>query len=275
MGMTSHVYTPGAPLNRFVGCIWTMQGEGTFHARERLLPDGSVELVVDLAQEKFWVYENEDGTGGQSFRGSVIAGPQSRFFVIDTAVAFDVVGVHFRPGGAYPFVRVPGGEIHNVRVGLEELWGARARELRERLSAVGSPQARVRVMEHALLVAAAGVMGRHPAVAFALNAFHGTPEMGRIAEVIDQISLSPRRFIEVFTKEVGLTPKLFCRVRRFQRVLKMISGGAEVDWAEVALSCGYFDQAHFNHDFRGFSGICPSRYLAERTEHYGHVPIRS
>src|SRR5580765_3628013 len=103
MRMSSHLYTPGAPLNRLVECIWTMQGEGLPHARERLLPDGSVELVVDLAQEKFWVYENEDGTGGQSFRGSVIAGPQSRFFVIDTAERFDVVGVHFRPGGAYPF----------------------------------------------------------------------------------------------------------------------------------------------------------------------------
>jgi AraC-like DNA-binding protein len=171
-------------------------------------------------------------------------------------------------------LRVPGGEIHNVRVGLEDLWGARAVELREQLLAAAKPEARVRVMEQALLVAGAGMMERHPAVAFALNMFHGTPEMGRIADVSERISLSPRRFIEVFTKEVGLTPKLFCRVRRFQRVLRMISGGEEVDWAEVALSCGYFDQAHFNHDFRGFSGICPSRYLAEKTEHFGHVPIR-
>jgi AraC-like DNA-binding protein len=273
--MRSHVYRPRAPLDRFVALIWTLESEGQPHARERLLPDGSVELVVDLAQERFSVYEYEDGTGGQSFRGSVIAGPQSRFFVIDTAEKSDVVGVHFRPGGAYPFLRVPGGELHNVRVGLEDLWGVQARELRERLLAAGSPQARVRVMEQALLAAGAGMMERHPAVAFALNAFHGTPEMDRISEVTERIALSPRRFIEVFTKEVGLTPKLYCRVRRFQRVLKMISAGdADLDWAEVALSCGYFDQAHFNHDFLGFSGICPSRYLAERTEHYGHVPIR-
>src|SRR5262249_52460939 len=114
----------------------------------------------------------------------------------------------------------------------------------------------------------------HPAVALALNAFHGTPEIGRVAEVTGRIALSPRRFIEVFTKEVGLTPKLFCRVRRFQQVLKVISGdGLDVDWADVALSCGYFDQAHFNHDFRGFSGICPSTYMATKTEHFGHVPI--
>jgi len=130
-------YNPGAPLDQFVECIWSMRGEGQKHARERLLPNGSVELVVDLAREKFWVYENEDGTGGESFRGGVIAGPQSRFFVIDSADEFDVVGVHFRAGGAYPFLRVPGGEIQDMRVGLEDFWGVRARELRERLLAAG------------------------------------------------------------------------------------------------------------------------------------------
>ena len=49
-GMGSHVYRPGPPLNQFVEMIWTLAGEGQAHARERLLPDGSVELVVDLAQ---------------------------------------------------------------------------------------------------------------------------------------------------------------------------------------------------------------------------------
>jgi AraC-like DNA-binding protein len=91
--------------------------------------------------------------------------------------------------------------------------------------------------------------------------------------VTEQIGLSARRFADVFAKEVGLTPKLFCRVRRFQRVLRVIRVGQEIDWAEIALSCGYYDQAHFNHDFRAFSGINPSTYLAACTPHMSHVPI--
>jgi AraC-like DNA-binding protein len=74
---------------------------------------------------------------------------------------------------------------------------------------------------------------------------------------------------------VGLAPKLFCRVRRFQKVVRMISAGQPVDWAEVALTCGYFDQAHFIHDFRAFSGINPTSYLADYIEHLNHVPIHS
>jgi AraC-like DNA-binding protein len=124
-----------------------------------------------------------------------------------------------------------------------------------------------------LLAAAGGVLERHPAVAFALNAFHEAAETRKIGEVAEQIGISPRRFIEVFRKEVGLSPKLFCRVRRFQKVLGMISAGRGLDWAEIALTCGYFDQPHFIHDFQSFSGINPSSYLADHIEHLNHVPM--
>ena len=89
----------------------------------------------------------------------------------------------------------------------------------------------------------------------------------------ERIGLSPRRFIQVFREEVGLTPKLFCRIRRFQEVLGLIGRGQHVEWAEVALACGYFDQAHFIHDFRAFSGLNPKAYLAHRGEHLNHVPL--
>lgn len=94
-----------------------------------------------------------------------------------------------------------------------------------------------------------------------------------IAEVTDKIGLSWRRFVQVFSEEVGLSPKLFCRVQRFQRVLQIVRRECDVDWAEIALGCGYFDQAHFIHDFKEFSGINPTTYLAARTEHLNHVPI--
>jgi AraC-like DNA-binding protein len=83
--------------------------------------------------------------------------------------------------------------------------------------------------------------------------------------VLRETGLSERRFIEVFHEQVGLTPKAFCRVRRFQRVLKSVHGAREVDWAQVALDCGYYDQPHFIHDFRGFSGLTPAQYVARAT----------
>jgi len=77
----------------------------------------------------------------------------------------------------------------------------------------------------------------------------------------------------MFREEVGLTPKLYCRIRRFQQVLALIRCGKPVEWADIALSCGYFDQAHFVHDFRAFSGITPSAYASHRGPHTNHVSM--
>jgi AraC-like DNA-binding protein len=62
-------------------------------------------------------------------------------------------------------------------------------------------------------------------------------------------------------------------VRRFQRVLESVHRKAGVNWARVALDCGYYDQAHFIHDFQAFSGMTPAAYLARATEHLNHVPM--
>jgi len=68
-----------------------------------------------------------------------------------------------------------------------------------------------------------------------------------------------------------MTPKRFCRVQRFQRLLRRIGDGPRIDWLDAALACGYFDQAHFIHEFREFSGLSPTEYPAHRTEHVNHL----
>jgi AraC-like DNA-binding protein len=264
---------PTAPLSEFVELLWLYEGYHQPHQMERLLPDGSMELVINLNDDQVRVYDPRDIGKFQTLRGSVVVGAHSEFFVIDTAEQHTVAGVHFRPGGAFPFLGLPAGELHNMQVSLEDLWGRPAGRLRERLLDAPTAQAKFRILEQTLLAQAAARLQRHPAVAFALREFHGLPHTRTIADVTGQIGLSAKRFIQVFSGEVGLTPKLFCRVRRFQRVLRRIGAGRPVEWAAVALDCGYFDQAHFIRDFRAFSGINPSTYALQRTEHLNHVPL--
>lgn len=271
--MRFHHYTPAAPLSDFVGLLWSYEGYLQPHKKERLLPDGSMELVINLNEDVERIYDPHDPEKFHTVRGPLVVGAHSEFFVIDTAGQYSVVGAHFKPGGAFPFIGLPASELHNALVSLEDLWGGQAGMLRDRLLEAPSGAARLRVLEGALLAWAADRMQRHPAVAFALREFRGLPHTRTIAEVTGQIGLSAKRFIEVFSAEVGLTPKLYCRVRRFQRVLRAIDIGQPVEWAAVATDCGYFDQAHFIHDFRAFSGLNPTAYLAQRTEHLNHVPL--
>ena len=265
-------YIPAAPLSDFVALFWLYEGYVQPHARERVLPDGSVELVVSLVEVESRVYDGEP-TSGRTFRNGVMAGARSESLVIDTASQASVMGVHFKPGGAYPFLPMPTSELHNAVVALDDLWGATAASLREHLLEATTTDAKFHILEQTLLEQARRPLARHRAVAYALDELQRERHARSISDVTDETGLSARRFIQVFSEEVGLTPKLFCRVRRFQQVLSLIHTAAQINWADVAVRCGYFDQAHFIHDFQAFSGINPTTYLAHKTPHLNHVPL--
>jgi AraC-like DNA-binding protein len=190
------------------------------------------------------------------------------------------MGVHFKPGSSASFFALPAGELHNQIVSLEEVWKGRAVELRERLLEASTLEARFLVLERFLLTMVQPPK-RHPAVDFALREFGRTAEDGSAARsptptvgaVIEQIGFSTRHFNQLFRDRVGLTPKLFCRVRRLRQVLYLLAGKEQVDWMDIAFTCGYFDQAHFIHDFRAFANCTPTEYLAQRGFHPCHIVL--
>jgi transcriptional regulator GlxA family with amidase domain len=108
----------------------------------------------------------------------------------------------------------------------------------------------------------------------ALDAFEQADAEVKVRGVARRVGLSQRRFIQVFTAEVGLTPKLYGRVRRFQRARELVRKATAPDWAAVAVACGYFDQSHLIRDFGQFSGLSPVAHLHQRSEHVlpNHVP---
>ena len=116
---------------------------------------------------------------------------------------------------------------------------------------------------------------RHPAVAQALAEFRRTPHAHSIAQIRQRTGYSHRWFVRRFSDEVGLTPKLFGRIRRLQRLLRIVERGRRADWAELALIGGYFDQAHLINEFRTFTGVKPHAYAAGSGAHTNHVILHS
>jgi AraC-like DNA-binding protein len=271
--MRSCRYTPAAPLDRFVHCLWYWEGAPQTHSKEKLLPNGESALIFNLREEPIKIYDAQDLTKYSSHGNAVLSGARSNCFVIDSEQQERVAGIQFKPGGAYPFFRMPASEMAGESVDLDDLWSRRAKEIRERLLAARSVESLFAQLELGLLEQLAHPLELHPAVRYALGQFQQESHGCRIAKVTDEIGLSPRRFIELFRRQVGLAPKVFCRVRRFQRVLRMLHKTTQVDWADVALECGYYDQAHFIHDFQSFCGLTPSAYLAAATPHLNHVPL--
>jgi AraC-like DNA-binding protein len=255
--MHSAMHTPGAPLSAFVANLWSLS-DAPLHTKERIVPSGTLELVINLNEDEFRIYDARDGARFQRFSGTIVSGAYDSFFVIDTAEHASVIGVHFKPGGASPFLGVPPGALTSSHVDLAALWGRPARELREMLCAARSPAQRFQILESALLARLTRPPRRHAAVQIAME------ELGRgtsVRKVVEQVGLSHRRFIEIFTAEVGITPKLFARIRRFQRASSLTRDRASSNWSSLAVECGYFDQSHLIRDFIDFSGFSPTDFL--------------
>jgi AraC-like DNA-binding protein len=262
---------PRPPLNSFVEWIWLYHNDARQHTLERILPTGAAQLIVNLKEDQTRLYDPELTYRCVTTAGTVLSGAHSRYHIIDTSEQEYVAGVAFRPGGTVPFMRIPAHEASDADIPLEALWGhRRTAALRERLLESGSPDAKLDAVEVALQEMWTPP-GLHPAVAFALSTFDRVPRTTSIGAVTNAIGLSAKRFIERFKIEVGLTPKRYCRIRRFQLAVTLAHRGHHVDWTRVAQDCGYFDQAHFIHDFRSFAGVTPTSYQAARTPFQNHV----
>jgi AraC-like DNA-binding protein len=258
---------PAPPLDRFIACIWCCESEPRPFALERILPHGTAQLIINLKEDQTRSYHPETGamTGSS---GSAISGIATRFCVIDTAEQECAAGVSFRPGGTVPFFATPAYELRDADVPLEFAWSrARTVRLREQLLSAASPAARLDVLERAM-AEAFRAPAFDPAVAFAVSAL---PRSADIARLADTVGLSSKRLAERFKLAVGVSPKVYGRLLRFQRALQCAEGGRTVDWTRIALDCGYYDQAHFIHDFRSFAGITPTGYDAGRTQFRNHV----
>jgi AraC-like DNA-binding protein len=263
-------HIPGPPLASYVDWFWYYDDWHPDHSREHVLPDGTFELIVNLRDEHRKLFDRKDAARYQSFRRGWLSGTQSEYIVIDALPGSSMIGVHFKPGGIGPFVGMGAHELRDRVVELDALWGSAAFDLRERLLEAPGPRAKFRVLEQLLLKklsSARTASNNAKAVSCAVNRFSQQPHVQRIRDVASELGISHKHFIEEFRREVGLTPKLFCRIRRFQEVLAQIGSRGAVEWADVAVSCGYYDQAHFVNDFQAFAGQNPTAYLSYRTEY--------
>ena len=142
--------------------------------------------------------------------------------------------------------------------------------MRDRLREAASLEQRLDAFEELLAERLPPVRALHPAVAQAL---HQLATETNVHHVVMQSGYSHRRFIELFSHAVGLTPKVYSRVRRFQRALRHARVPGLSSGVDVAVAAGYSDQSHFNREFREFVGLTPTAYRDISPNFAHHVPV--
>jgi AraC-like DNA-binding protein len=262
-------HIPAAPLNQFVRTLWYARVAHAPHSRERILPTGRVQVILNLDRD--FLLDCSEGQSPHRMPPSLIVGARSTFEIVDTSDMAELIGIVFHPGGFAPFASDAVDLFSNRSTSLEEIWGLSARNLRDRLREAATPFEKFHTLEQFLLQRFAGRLSRNPLVDFALSSFQRAPGVATVHEVAKSTGCSERRFSQVFREQVGFSPKAWTRIQRFQRAVQQLHASVDVPWAEMALDCGYYDQSHFANDFRAFSGIDATTYSARRTLWANHV----
>jgi AraC-like DNA-binding protein len=269
-------HIPAPPLACFIEFFWYFEDWDGAHPMEQVLPDATFELVINLLDGPRKLFNRSDLGRYTTFRGGWLSGAHSKYIVIDTQRGSSMIGAHFKPGGVAPFLPTSAGAFHDQVVELEAIWGRSARELRERLLAAEGACDRFFHLEQFLLDLLRRDRidpQRQERITWAVGQFWRQPNVLAVREAASRLNISHKHFITQFREQVGMSPKLFCRIRRFQEVLAQINARRRISWAEVACACGYYDQSHLVNDFQAFAGLNPSAYRSLDADYASFVPV--
>jgi AraC-like DNA-binding protein len=249
--------SPVPPLDRYVECFWWSRREAPEPHSEYMLPSGRAQLVFALHDTPFLCRSVASGDWTR-WRGSMVHGPQSGFYVAGPKPSGVSMGISFRPGAAGAVLGVSMEELTDRHVELDALWGSRAADLRCRLmSAVDAAEA-FRILQQSLLARIHRPLLMHPAIGQALAA--GSNSSPAIAELQRASGYSPKHFIDLFRFSVGIPPKHYYRIRRFNSVAIAMAAGNRKGLSDLAADAGYSDQAHLTREFKEFAGVTPGHY---------------
>jgi AraC-like DNA-binding protein len=269
----SHRLRPVSPmLAAHVEHLWMVRGYLPVRWRNMILPDGAMELIVNLGDPQNLCARN-NLIKHTVFRHSWISGERLSPIVIDEIGYVHLIGARLRAGGAWPFLGIPLREFTDQVLELETVVGREIENLRDQLSEAPDDDSRFGLLEAWLVRRARSRTRPTRSVSQALRMIHSRLDAVRIGKIADTIGISHKHLLREFDRCVGLTPKAFARLCAFQRVIRFVGQKTEVDWASIAATCGYHDQAHLIHEFRAFSGLTPANYLMRRGPFLNYLEI--
>jgi AraC-like DNA-binding protein len=243
-------------LAGLVDALWYFEGRVTI-PRERVFPDGRVELIIHLGPVYHQVYQKHTEpystccVSGLLLQSNVIQAP---------AGPCAVLGVRLRPASAFALLARPLHELAGITVDLTDLLGSASQELAERCHQAPWPEQRLRVAAEWIAQRCARTRADAAVlwVAQQIEAHSGGVSINGLRQ---RTGWSKTRLTSLFEQQIGVTPKRFARIHRFRRALQLVHTQT-LPLAHIALTAGYYDQSHFNAEFREHSGFTPTEYLA-------------
>ncbi|MFG2830921.1 helix-turn-helix domain-containing protein [Streptomyces sp. NPDC048434] len=260
---------PAPPLRPYVSAYAGYRQAGVPPGRHRGLPSPRLTLIFTLDEPLTLAGHPDPGQAPGSY-GTLLGGLHTRPALITHQGCQSGIQVGLHPLGARTLLGLPAGELASIDLPADAVLGRQGADLGERLRTARSWPERFALLDAYLLGRLSpGPSGSVPApeVVRAWRLLAQSRGTATVATLADDIGWSTRHLTARFREETGLTPKTAARVIRFDRARRLLGAAARTGTpsllADLAVRCGYFDQAHLAREFRSLAGCPPSTWLAE------------
>lgn len=270
------IHKPALPLYRFIEHFVYFDGISAPHNLDRFLPDGNTEIIIDLTERPQYIYDNETHQEIQTCRYAWVSGVRTRPITIPSGTGNRMLVIAFKKGKAFPFYPFPINELTDTVLDADLVFGTKFHRLREQLLAADSIPRMFALLESFLRRQAGDALEENLStrcIDHAVVSIIHQPSLRSLSRLSNEIGYSQKHFINLFRQQVGVSPKQYLRIMRFQKAICSIERNEVVHWSRVAMESGYFDQAHFIHDFKRFSGFTPNDYLKRKSSVLNYIPV--
>lgn len=247
-------------LKKHIESILYFKGLKPNHSIERIVPTGHVFIIFELDNILRNTFDNETLKPLKTFSKVWISGTHRNFISISAHQNSEMLAIQFKPAGAFPFLHCLLQNINDKVFAAQEIFGSEVIELREKILIAENSQTKFNLVSNWL---ESKFDSKKEAPEYLLTLIERLQKepVSNLNSIIDSYPATQKQLIQHFKKYVGLTPKLYHRILRFNEILKLINKNEKITWTEVAYSCDYSDQSHFIKEFFLFSGFNPQEFI--------------
>ena len=271
--MIFNIHSPKYPLNQFIESFLYYKDYKPDHVIDRFLPDGNVSVIIDLTESAKYIYDNYTLKEIQTCKHVWFSGIRNKPISIPSGKDSEMFVINFHKGKSYPFVSEPLHTLTDCVVDGDLVLTEEILNLRDALLNIVSVSQKFIYIENSLLHYYKKKLIENPFIDFAVSKIVQSPNLISIQEIANKVGYSQKHLIKIFNDHVGLTPKAFLKVIRFQKAITDIQTASEIHWANMAYDCGYYDQSHFIDDFKTFSGFTPAEYLKKARSFVNYIAV--
>jgi AraC-like DNA-binding protein len=261
--MSISIVRPSPILAPFIKQYWMVRNQlpsGDSYI-QRIVPNGLMELSFYLGSKPKFIKNGNQHV----LDNSLLTGQLLNFFDVEISDTLDLFSISFQPQGAMRLFDLPLNELINETISYKSIFGSAISAIEERLFYADTFEDRVKVIEYFLyekLVKKHDYtdLQRIDSCVMMINNSHGNI---RVEDLASETCLSRKQFERVFLKSVGISPKQFLRVVRFQNAIYQKQLNAKQSLTNLALDCGYYDQSHMINDFKSLSGTPPKEFFED------------